>query len=81
MKTFLAPIATVLRQMSWPPILLAALLLGLAPFSPMPHVMEKTIMLANGTLTRPIDMFDLLFHLSPCLLIGAKLVAGTGEEK
>ena len=44
----------------------------LAPFHPMPHVLEKIIMLKNGQLHRPIDIFDLLFHLAPLLLLGLK---------
>ena len=41
---------------------------GLAPFVPEPHVWEKLRMLAQGTLTHPIDMFDLAFHGAPWLL-------------
>jgi len=46
-------------------------LMLLAPFYPLPHVVEKLLMLKNGTLNRPLDIFDLFFHLAPlCLLIG-----------
>ncbi|MDH3392925.1 MAG: RND transporter [Desulfobulbaceae bacterium] len=48
------------------------ILMLLAPFQPMPHVIEKLIMLKNGTLSRPIDIFDLFFHLAPLLLLVAK---------
>ena len=51
-----------------------ALLLGLAPFVPEPHVWEKLKMLAAGTLTRPIDIFDLLYHGAPWVLLALKLV-------
>ncbi|MDI3334923.1 RND transporter [Defluviimonas aestuarii] len=53
---------------------LAALTLGLAPFVPEPHIWEKLKMLAAGTLTRPIDIFDLLLHAAPWLVVVAKLV-------
>ncbi len=43
-------------------VALAALLLGLAPFVPEPHLFEKLGMLASGTLARPVDMLDLAFH-------------------
>lgn len=46
----------------------------LAPFRPMPHVLEKLIMLKSGTLTRPIDIFDLFYHLLPLILLIAKFV-------
>lgn len=41
----------------------------LAPFRPMPHVVEKLNMLLNGTLTKPLDIFDLFFHLFPVLIL------------
>jgi hypothetical protein len=54
-------------------LILAALTLGLAPFFPEPHLWEKLKMLAAGTLIRPIDIFDLLLHAAPVLLLMAKL--------
>jgi len=51
-----------------------ALTLGLAPFVPEPHVWEKLKMLAAGTLSRPIDIFDLLYHGVPWVLLALKLV-------
>jgi hypothetical protein len=54
-------------------LLIIALTLGLAPFVPEPHVWEKLKMLAAGDLVRPIDIFDLLLHGVPWLLLLAKL--------
>ena len=51
-----------------------ALTLGLAPFLPQPHVWEKLSMLAAGTLVRPIDILDLLWHAFPWVLLALKLV-------
>jgi hypothetical protein len=51
-----------------------ALWLGLAPFVPEPHLWEKVRMLASGTLSRPIDIFDLLLHGAPVVLLGIRLV-------
>ena len=45
----------------------------LAPFQPMPHVIEKLMMLKNGTLHRPIDIFDLFYHLIPLIVLLMKL--------
>ncbi|MGD9918803.1 MAG: RND transporter [Paenirhodobacter sp.] len=53
---------------------LAALTLGLAPFTPEPHIWEKLKMLAAGTLARPIDIFDLCLHAAPWILLIAKLI-------
>jgi hypothetical protein len=55
-------------------LLIIALTLGLAPFVPQPHIVEKLVMLANGSLSRPIDIFDLLMHGTPWVLLGIKLV-------
>jgi hypothetical protein len=54
-------------------LLIIALTLGLAPFVPEPHVWEKLKMLAAGDLVRPIDIFDLLLHGVPWLLLLVKL--------
>ncbi len=59
-------------RMSWAMVALFCLTLGLAPFVPLPHVLEKLGMLARGELVRPIDIFDLVLHGSPWLLAGIK---------
>jgi hypothetical protein len=53
---------------------LFALLLGLAPFVPEPHLWEKLKMLAAGTLVRPLDLVDLVYHAAPWGLLALKLV-------
>ena len=55
-------------------LIVFAIFMLLAPFRPMPHVLEKLIMLKNGALTRPIDIFDLFFHLAPAILLAIKIV-------
>ena len=55
-------------------LIAGALLLGLAPFVPEPHLWEKLKMLVAGTLTRPIDIFDLLLHASLPVLLALKLI-------
>jgi ABC-type uncharacterized transport system permease subunit len=54
-------------------LVLAALTLGLAPFVPEPHIWEKLKMLMAGTLSRPIDILDLLMHAAPFVLLALKL--------
>lgn len=51
-----------------------ALTLGLAPFAPEPHIVEKLRMLVDGTLTRPIDIFDLVLHGTPWVLLVTKII-------
>lgn len=57
-------------------LIVAALLLLGAPFLPAPHLVEKARMLAEGRLTRPIDIFDVFWHLLPTILLGLKFAAG-----
>jgi len=65
-----------LDRVSLGTIALPALLLGLAPFYPEPHLWEKLKMLADGTLSRPIDIFDLFLHGAPSVLLIIKLARG-----
>ncbi len=52
------------------PVAAGAFLLGLAPFTPQPHLLEKLHMLFSGTLQRPVDIFDLCLHGAlPALLL------------
>ncbi|MEZ4321770.1 MAG: RND transporter [Myxococcota bacterium] len=62
-----------LHQLPWTLVILACLTLGLAPFRP-PHIVEKLQMLREGTLKRPLDWFDLLYHATPFLVLFAKIV-------
>ena len=55
-------------------LVIAALALGLAPLTPEPHLWQKLKMLANGTLSQPIDFFDLLMHASLPLLLVVRLI-------
>jgi len=59
-----------------------AIFLGLAPFVPEPHLFEKLRMLMAGTLVKPIDIVDLLFHSAPSMILVAKLLrlrSGSGK--
>jgi len=55
-------------------LIIISLTLGLAPFTPEAHVWEKLKMLAEGTLAKPIDIFDLFMHGTPWLLLGLKAI-------
>jgi hypothetical protein len=68
-----------LDNISYTLIIFIAVFMLLAPFRPMPHVVEKLIMLKNGTLSRPIDIFDLIIHLLPTVLLIAKIVRGASR--
>ena len=54
-------------------IILALLMIG-APFVPEPHLVEKMRMLSEGTLTKPLDIFDVFWHLLPSILLVIKII-------
>jgi hypothetical protein len=58
-----------ISKMPWGLIIIACLTLGLAPFSPQPHIWEKLQMLSKGELVRAIDWFDLVLHGTPWALL------------
>jgi hypothetical protein len=64
----------LLDRIPYPLLILLAVFMLLAPFRPMPHVLEKLIMLKNGALNRPVDIFDLFYHLLPTILLALKIV-------
>lgn len=76
MKNF---IAWIDRTPAWLFVLFVATL-GLSPWVPEPHIAEKIRWLLQGELTRPLDIFDLLFHGLPWVLLGLKLGRETWFE-
>lgn len=64
-----------------PHFIVLSLFLGLAPFFPEPHLVEKLRMLINGELVKPLDMFDLLLHGTPWLLLLVKLTLVIKKNK
>lgn len=66
-----------------PLIVLVMLTVGLggAPFFPEPHLVEKLRMLLSGSLSRPVDLFDLLMHGTPLVLLAIKLWRGRREGR
>lgn len=53
---------------------LAAIFMGIAPVYPQPHLLEKINMLLAGTLSRPVDIFDLFWHSLFSLLLIVKII-------
>ncbi|MBF0266154.1 MAG: hypothetical protein HQL46_12890 [Gammaproteobacteria bacterium] len=57
-------------RLSWPMIIIMGGFLAIAPYpgAPMPHSIEKIQMLFDGSLSKPIDIFDLIMHTAPIIL-------------
>jgi hypothetical protein len=62
----------MLSNVSWSLLVLFAVVMAFAPFGKTPHLLEKWNMLMEGTLKKPIDIFDFFLHLSPFFLMAIK---------
>jgi hypothetical protein len=60
-------------QIPLPLLILVAAWMGVAPLTPEPHLVEKTRMLFQGALTRPLDIFDLFIHTAPLALLALRV--------
>jgi hypothetical protein len=56
------------------PLAVAAIFMSLAPFTPEPHLFEKSRMLINGELSKPIDIFDLFWHSFLIVILAIRLI-------
>jgi hypothetical protein len=63
-----------LDKLSYSILIVAASWMLIAPIQPMPHFAEKILMLKAGTLQKPMDIFDLFFHLSPLFVLILKVI-------
>ena len=63
---------TWLDSLAWPMLLIVGVFLAISPIQPEPHLIEKLRMLSQGTLVKPLDIFDLLWHTAPIILIVVK---------
>lgn len=61
-------------SLDWPILLIAGFFLAIAPMVPEPHLVEKVRMLSQGTLVKPLDIFDLFMHSAPLVLIATKAI-------
>jgi len=61
-------------------IIISGIFLALAPFTSEPHLLQKINMLFDGTLVQPVDMFDLLWHSSPMIILVLKLIRNASNN-
>lgn len=64
----------ILDRIPFPQLAIMALMLGLVPFAPEPHLVEKIRWLFTGQPFRLIDWGDLLMHGAPVALLVWKLL-------
>lgn len=81
MAVVLSKLGEWLDRLSYVILIPAALLLGLAPFTPEPHLVETTQMLFEGRLTEPIYIFDFFMHGFGIMLLVAKVARDVSRRK
>jgi len=54
-------------------LILASVFMLLAPFQPEPHLVQKFNMLVQGNLSKPMDLFDVVWHVLPSGLLVLKI--------
>ena len=64
---------SLINRLPWWIVILLSATIGLAPFVPQPHLLEKLQMLSRSELRQIVDIFDLLFHASPLAILFLKL--------
>ena len=55
------------------PLIVVAVFFAIVPLTGTPHLAEKINMLIDGTLSRPIDIFDLFMHATPSVILLIRL--------
>jgi len=63
-----------LDRFPWTLLLVVSTWMAIAPITPEPHLVEKLRFLVQGTLVRPLDIFDLALHGTPLVLVAEKLL-------
>ena len=48
--------------------------MGVLPLNASPHLFEELTMLVDGSLQRPLDIFDLFMHGTPAVLLLVRLI-------
>ncbi len=65
-------------------LIVMTIFLGSAPYLPFmtepPHLFAKFNMLLSGELSKPIDIFDLVMHSTPAILLTIRLVRKFGKN-
>lgn len=56
-----------------------AVVLAVVPFGS-PHLAEKSRMLSQGVLVRPLDILDLIWHSWPLVLLGIRVGRDIGRR-
>ncbi len=66
-------IQTLIQKIPLIPLAAISFFMAIAPITSEPHLWQKLNMLLDGSLSKPIDIFDLFMHGTPLVLLVVKL--------
>ncbi len=69
-----------IKGLPYPILIIMSIFMALMPFQPEPHLVQKFDMLMSGSLTKPLDMFDVVWHLLPVILLVTKFIISRKDE-
>ena len=72
MPSLLTKIRSWIVELPYGLLIVMAIFMAIAPIQPEPHLVQKFQWLMNGSPFKFIDVFDVLWHLLPVILIGLK---------
>ncbi len=69
-----------IKGLPYPLLIIMSVFMAFAPFQPEPHLVQKFDMLMAGKLSKPLDIFDLFWHLLPMILLVTKFSLSQKEK-
>jgi len=70
----------MIKSLPYSLLIIMSIFMAFAPFQPEPHLVQKFAMFMAGNLIKPLDMFDVLWHLLPIILLVTKFVLSEKEK-
>lgn len=72
-KSLLTRLARTLALIPYPLLIGMSLFMLVAPIDPEPHLVQKLDWLLSGVAFKPVDVFDVVWHLLPSMLLLLRL--------
>ncbi|WP_038248043.1 hypothetical protein [Ghiorsea bivora] len=69
-----------IKSLPYPLLFIMAVFMAFAPFQAEPHLVQKFDMFMAGKLSKPLDIFDLFWHLLPMILLVTKFFLSQKEK-
>ncbi len=71
----------IIDEIPLPMLVIIAILMAIMPITGGSHLLQKSQMLMDGTLSKPLDILDLLMHGTPAFLLIIRLLRLIKSDK